>query len=41
MTTQRRIHSTLPIRRVGFQYRTHGEEEHWQNLGMHRFLQFK
>jgi hypothetical protein len=25
MTTQCRVHSTLPIRGVGFQYRTRGE----------------
>jgi hypothetical protein len=41
MTTQRGIHSTLPIREVGFQHRTHGEEEHRQNSGMYRLSQFK
>jgi hypothetical protein len=41
MTTRRRIYSTLPIRGVGFQHRTCGEKEHWQNLGMNSFLQFK
>jgi hypothetical protein len=37
MTTRRRIHSTLLIRVVGFQHRTRGKEEHWQNSGMYRF----
>jgi hypothetical protein len=32
---------TLPISGVSFQHRTHGEEEHRQNLGMYRFSQFK
>jgi hypothetical protein len=41
MTTQCMIHSSLLIRGVGFQHRTHGEEEHRQNLGMYRFSQFK
>jgi hypothetical protein len=40
-TTQRRIHSTLPICIVGFQHRTNGEEEDMQNSGMYRFSQFK
>jgi hypothetical protein len=40
VTTRREIHSTLPIHRVGFQHRTRGEE-HRQNLGIYRFLQFK
>jgi hypothetical protein len=38
MTTRHRIHSTLPIRGVGFQYHTRGEEGHRQILGMHRFF---
>jgi hypothetical protein len=41
MTTRHRIHSTLLIRGVGFHHRTHGKEEHRQNLGMYRFSQFK
>jgi hypothetical protein len=41
MTTRHGIHSTLQIRRVGFQHRTCGEEEHRQNSGMYRFSQFK
>jgi hypothetical protein len=41
MTTRRRIHSTLSIRGVGFQHRTHGKEEHQQNSGMYRLSQFK
>jgi hypothetical protein len=41
MTTRRRVHSTLPIHRVSFQYRARGIEEHRQNLGMYRFSQFK
>jgi hypothetical protein len=41
MTTQSRIHLTLPIRRVRFQHRILGEEEHRQNLGMYPFSQFK
>jgi hypothetical protein len=41
MTTRRGIHLTLPIHGVGFQHRTRGKEEHRQNSGMYRFLQFK
>jgi hypothetical protein len=41
MTTRHGIHSTLLIRGVGFQYHTHGDEEHQQNSGMYRFSQFK
>jgi hypothetical protein len=41
MTTRRRIHSTLTIHGVGFQHRTHGEEEHRQNLIMYRLSKFK
>jgi hypothetical protein len=41
MTTQRGIYLTLPIRGVGFQHCTHGEEKHRQNLGMYRLSQFK
>jgi glutathionylspermidine synthase len=37
MTTRRRIHSTLTIHGVGFQYRTHEKEEQWQNSVMYRF----
>jgi hypothetical protein len=41
MTTQRKIHLTLSIRGVDFQHRTRSNEEHRQNLGTYRFLQFK
>jgi hypothetical protein len=37
MTARRRIHLTMLIRRVGFQYPAHREEEHRQNSGMYRF----
>jgi hypothetical protein len=41
MTARCRFPLTLLIHRVGFQYRTRGEEEDHQNLGMYRLSQFK
>jgi hypothetical protein len=41
MSTQRRIHLTLPICGVSFQHCTRGKEEHRQNFGMYRLSQFE
>jgi hypothetical protein len=41
MTTRHGIYSTLPIRGLGFQHRTHGEKEHRQDSGMYKLSQFK
>jgi hypothetical protein len=41
MTIRHKIHSTLLIHGLSFQHRTREKEEHWQNLGMYRLLQFK